>query len=269
VHSSPSPIPTASPGAVAPAALSCWPMVAGPISIPRQRWRTRRFLAVAEIAGSAAQGRIVLAAAITLAEIEALFADRILARAEIRIRCRERDLRAAACAGSALSRSRRSRAGRAQRRDGAPAGRRSRAAWHQPAAVEQGAAAMAGPGCCSCAVLRGRVAGPLRRCACRRADWLAAALAGNCARRADRRGAEPRHPQRAFPGTAPPLEAEAPTHFAAPRARRSRSTTRRRRGRSSRSGCRSCSALTATRRSPAGATAGGGTAVGPRTGRCR
>jgi ATP-dependent helicase HrpB len=41
------------------------------------------FLAVAEIAGSAAQGRIVLAAAITLAEIEALFANRILARAEI------------------------------------------------------------------------------------------------------------------------------------------------------------------------------------------
>jgi ATP-dependent RNA helicase HrpB len=41
------------------------------------------YLAVAEIVGSAAQGRVVLAAAITLAEIEARFADRIEAREEI------------------------------------------------------------------------------------------------------------------------------------------------------------------------------------------
>ena len=41
------------------------------------------FLAVAELAGSAAQGRIVLAAALTLAEIEARFADRIIASDEI------------------------------------------------------------------------------------------------------------------------------------------------------------------------------------------
>jgi ATP-dependent helicase HrpB len=41
------------------------------------------FLAVAEMSGSAAQGRIVLAAALTLAEIEARFADRIVARDEI------------------------------------------------------------------------------------------------------------------------------------------------------------------------------------------
>jgi ATP-dependent helicase HrpB len=41
------------------------------------------YLAVAEIVGSAAQGRIVLAAAITLAEIETRFADRIDARQEI------------------------------------------------------------------------------------------------------------------------------------------------------------------------------------------
>jgi ATP-dependent helicase HrpB len=41
------------------------------------------YLAVAEIVGSAAQGRIVLAAAITLAEIETRFADLIEARAEI------------------------------------------------------------------------------------------------------------------------------------------------------------------------------------------
>jgi ATP-dependent helicase HrpB len=41
------------------------------------------YLAVAELAGSAAQGRIVLAAALTLAEIEARFADHIVARDEI------------------------------------------------------------------------------------------------------------------------------------------------------------------------------------------
>jgi ATP-dependent helicase HrpB len=41
------------------------------------------FLAVAEISGSAAQGRIVLAAAITPGEIEALFADRIESREDI------------------------------------------------------------------------------------------------------------------------------------------------------------------------------------------
>ncbi len=41
------------------------------------------FLAVAEISGTAAQGRIVLAAPLTLAEIEAQFADRIESRDEI------------------------------------------------------------------------------------------------------------------------------------------------------------------------------------------
>jgi ATP-dependent helicase HrpB len=41
------------------------------------------FLAVAEIAGSAAQGRILLAAPLTLAEIEAQFSDRIEGREEI------------------------------------------------------------------------------------------------------------------------------------------------------------------------------------------
>jgi ATP-dependent helicase HrpB len=41
------------------------------------------FLAVAEISGSAAQGRIVLAAPLTLAEIDAQFSDRIEARHEI------------------------------------------------------------------------------------------------------------------------------------------------------------------------------------------
>jgi ATP-dependent helicase HrpB len=56
------------------------------------------FLAVAELAGTAAQGRILLAAPITLAEIEARFADRIAAREEIVFE-----------AGSASLRGRRSR----------------------------------------------------------------------------------------------------------------------------------------------------------------
>jgi ATP-dependent helicase HrpB len=43
------------------------------------------FLAVAEIVGSAAQGRITFAAAIGLADIEARFADRIVTRAEITV----------------------------------------------------------------------------------------------------------------------------------------------------------------------------------------
>jgi ATP-dependent helicase HrpB len=41
------------------------------------------FLAVAEISGTAAQGRVVLASALTLAEIEAQFSDRIESRDEI------------------------------------------------------------------------------------------------------------------------------------------------------------------------------------------
>jgi ATP-dependent helicase HrpB len=43
------------------------------------------FLAVAEIIGSAAQGRITLAATINLAEIEARFADRIVTRTEVTV----------------------------------------------------------------------------------------------------------------------------------------------------------------------------------------
>jgi ATP-dependent helicase HrpB len=52
------------------------------------------FLAVAEIAGSAAQGRIVLAAPLTLAQIEAQFSDRIEAREEIAFDAASASLRA-------------------------------------------------------------------------------------------------------------------------------------------------------------------------------
>jgi ATP-dependent helicase HrpB len=52
------------------------------------------FLAVAEITGSAAQGRIVLAAALTLAEIEAQFADHIERREEVTFDATSASLRA-------------------------------------------------------------------------------------------------------------------------------------------------------------------------------
>jgi ATP-dependent helicase HrpB len=52
------------------------------------------FLAVAEITGTAAQGRIVLAAPLTLAEIEAQFADRIESRDEVTFDAASASLRA-------------------------------------------------------------------------------------------------------------------------------------------------------------------------------
>ncbi len=105
------------------------------------------FLAVAEITGTAAQGRIVLAASLTLAEIEAQFSDRIESRDEV-----------AFDEGSASLRARR------LRRLGAIAlaeqvmkvvpndatarmlARGHRADRHRPAAVDERAAAMARPG---------------------------------------------------------------------------------------------------------------------------
>src|SRR5262249_59313216 len=52
------------------------------------------FLAVAEITGTAAQGRIVLAAPLTLAQIEAQFAGRIESRDEITFDAASASLRA-------------------------------------------------------------------------------------------------------------------------------------------------------------------------------
>ena len=73
------------------------------------------FIAVAELTGSAAQGRIVLAAPITLAEIEARFADRIESRDEVTFDEQVDELaRAARHARSAPSRSP-SRPGRSSR----------------------------------------------------------------------------------------------------------------------------------------------------------
>ena len=81
------------------------------------------FLAVAEIAGTAAQGRILLAAPLTLAEIEARFAGRIEAREEIAFDAASASLRARRAAPARRHRARRAAdAGRAERR-------RPRACW--------------------------------------------------------------------------------------------------------------------------------------------
>ena len=68
------------------AARSCWPTAAARNVDPASALAREPFLAVAELAGTAAQGRILLAAPITLDEIEQRFADRIESREEIVVR---------------------------------------------------------------------------------------------------------------------------------------------------------------------------------------
>ena len=63
--------------------LSSLPTAAARKSIPPPPLAREPYLAVAELAGSAAAGRILLAAPIALAEIEARFADRIVTREDI------------------------------------------------------------------------------------------------------------------------------------------------------------------------------------------
>ena len=69
--------------AAARRAYFCWPMAAARMLMPPPPLAREPFLAVAELTGSAAAGRILLAAPIALPEIEARFADRIVAREEI------------------------------------------------------------------------------------------------------------------------------------------------------------------------------------------
>ena len=75
-------IPIASPAAAA-TAPSRSPMDAAPRSIAAQRLSREPYLAVAEVTGTAANGRILLAAPLPLAEIEAHFGDRIESRDEV------------------------------------------------------------------------------------------------------------------------------------------------------------------------------------------
>ena len=81
--SSRSPIRTASPRAAAADGAFLLANGRGANVDPASALAREPFLAVAELTGTAAQGRILLAAPITLDEIEARFADRIESREEI------------------------------------------------------------------------------------------------------------------------------------------------------------------------------------------
>ena len=83
-----SPIRTALPGIAAATARSCWPTDAARNVDPAFALAREPFLAVAEMAGTAAQSRILLAAPITLDEIEQRFADRIERREDDHLRRR-------------------------------------------------------------------------------------------------------------------------------------------------------------------------------------
>ena len=84
---------------------SCSPTAAARRSIRPRRWRASPYIAVAELTGTAAQGRILLAAPITQAEIESRFADEIESRRGDHLRSRARW----ACAHGAASACTRSR----------------------------------------------------------------------------------------------------------------------------------------------------------------
>ena len=75
-------------------AASCSPMAAAAWSIRPRRWRASRSSTVAELTGAAAASRIVLAAPITLAEIEARFADKIEDREAVTFDAASASLRA-------------------------------------------------------------------------------------------------------------------------------------------------------------------------------
>ena len=142
-----SPIRIASPRAAAPAAAFLLANGRGANVDPASALSRAPFLAVAEIAGSAAQGRIVLAAALTLAEIEAHFArpNRKPRRHHLRRQEREPARAPPAPAGRVGAR-RRADEGRGHRRHCAHAGGRHRARRHRAPAVDEIALAMARPG---------------------------------------------------------------------------------------------------------------------------
>ena len=271
-----SPIPTALPGTAAPAAPFCWPMAAARMSIRRRRWRASRSSPSPRSRGTAAQGRIVLAAPLTLGEIEAQFADRIESRDEIVF-----DEASASPARAPPAPSRRDRARRAAD-EGRAQTMRPRACSREgiarlgidTAAVDEAAAAMARPGDVPAQRGRRRMAGPLRCRARRHRSRLARARAG----RQDRalRAGQRRIRRRRCTGCCRGLCAAGSKPRLPPisprrRDRRCRSITRRRRGPSLRSACRSCSGSTAIpplrrpgaargRAAVAGASAGAGDA---------
>ena len=104
------------------------------------------FLAVAELTGAAAPGRIVLAAPITLAEIEARFADKNRGARGDHLRCRLRLAARAALTPAGRARADRAdQAGQTRRRNGAHSCRRVLSPGPRQTAVDQGGAAMARP----------------------------------------------------------------------------------------------------------------------------
>ncbi len=96
------------------------------------------YLAVAELTGSAAASRILSAAPMTLGEIEAHFADRIVARQRNLLRCGDGELAHAPAAAARRHRTRRTAdAGCCQRRSSARLGRRRGAARDRALAVDE------------------------------------------------------------------------------------------------------------------------------------
>ena len=95
------------------------------------------FLAVAELTGTAAASRIVLAAAITLEEIETRFADQIEDREAVTFDNASASLRARRARRlGALVLAEQTQARHARRRNRAYSGARHRRSWPRPAAVE-------------------------------------------------------------------------------------------------------------------------------------
>ena len=166
------------------AARSCSPTAAAPMSIRRRRWRASRFSRSREIAGSAAQGRILLAAPITLAEIESAFRRPHRGpRGDRRSTTPARACAAAGSAGSARSRSRAADDGSS--RTTTPRGVLAQGIarlgarplpWTKSLAQWRDRVIVPAPG------RRRRMARPLRRGARRNGDGVARA----CARRQDR-----------------------------------------------------------------------------------
>ena len=214
------------------------------------------FIAVAELTGSAAQARIVLAAPIALAEIEQRFADRIENRDEVDVR-RE----VAEPARPALAQARRHRA-REQTRKVEPNDETARllaqgvarvgidklpwtkalTQWRDRVMFLRRAEGDEWPDLSDAALAVDHRLAACRSC---RQDGGVATLARRSAFRADRTA-----PLAAAP---PPRRRSADPFRGADRHRTPRSTTRPRPARPSRSACRSCSASRSIPRSRAGA----------------
>ena len=234
--------------------------------------RPRAFLAVAELTGSAASGRILLAAPITLAEIEVRFADRIVASEDVTFDPASASLRVRRLQRlGAITLSEQPLPAVANDAAARTPGRRYCSPRRPPAAVDQRASPMARPRPVSAPSGGRRLAGSVRHRACRRRRLAGGDLRGkDFARRAFgrriRRGTD----------RAPALSAAAPARCRGADAFRSadrlaRADRLRGRGRTqgSRSACRNCSASTAIPRLPPEKSRCWSNFFRQRTARCR